>query len=74
MAYSVGAVLVLVTGYDRIALGVHYVSDVVASWGWHSPAWPAPAPPSRSGAENTGDDLPLSNEGVDPEAAPALSE
>jgi membrane-associated phospholipid phosphatase len=33
VAYSVGAGLVLLTGYDRIALGVHYVSDVVAGWG-----------------------------------------
>ena len=32
MAWSVGAVLVLLTGFDRIALGVHYVSDVVAGW------------------------------------------
>jgi membrane-associated phospholipid phosphatase len=32
IAFSVGAALVLLTGYDRIALGVHYVSDVVAGW------------------------------------------
>jgi len=31
-AYAIGAVLVLLTGYDRIALGVHYVSDVLAGW------------------------------------------
>lgn len=31
-AYAVGALLVLVTGYDRIGLGVHYVSDVLAGW------------------------------------------
>lgn len=31
-AYAVGAALVLLTGYDRIALGVHYVSDVLAGW------------------------------------------
>lgn len=28
----VGAGLVLLTGFDRIGLGVHYVSDVVAGW------------------------------------------
>lgn len=28
----VGVGLVLLTGFDRIALGVHYVSDVVAGW------------------------------------------
>ena len=33
VAYAVGAALVLLTGYDRVALGVHYVSDVLAGWG-----------------------------------------
>jgi membrane-associated phospholipid phosphatase len=32
LAAAVAAVLVLVTGLDRIALGVHFVSDVVAGW------------------------------------------
>ena len=32
VAFTVGAVVVLLTGYDRVALGVHYVSDVVAGW------------------------------------------
>jgi membrane-associated phospholipid phosphatase len=32
LAYSLGAFLVLLTGFDRVALGVHYVSDVVAGW------------------------------------------
>jgi membrane-associated phospholipid phosphatase len=31
-ACLVAAVLVLVTGFDRVALGVHFVSDVVAGW------------------------------------------
>jgi undecaprenyl-diphosphatase len=31
-ALALGAAVVLFTGYDRIALGVHYVSDVVAGW------------------------------------------
>ena len=33
LAYAVGAALVLLTGFDRVALGVHYVSDVLAGWG-----------------------------------------
>ncbi|MDQ1620572.1 MAG: hypothetical protein QOE19_3141 [Actinomycetota bacterium] len=32
LAYTVGAAVVLLTGVDRVALGVHYVSDVVAGW------------------------------------------
>lgn len=32
VAYVVGGLVVLLTGYDRIALGVHYVSDVLAGW------------------------------------------
>jgi undecaprenyl-diphosphatase len=32
VAFTVGAFVVLLTGYDRVALGVHYVSDVVAGW------------------------------------------
>jgi membrane-associated phospholipid phosphatase len=32
LAYALGAAVVLLTGFDRVALGVHYVSDVVAGW------------------------------------------
>jgi undecaprenyl-diphosphatase len=32
LAYGVGGFVVLLTGFDRVALGVHYVSDVVAGW------------------------------------------
>lgn len=31
-AVAAAAVLVLLTGYDRLGLGVHYVSDVLAGW------------------------------------------
>jgi undecaprenyl-diphosphatase len=32
IAFGVGAAVVLVTGFDRVALGVHFVSDVIAGW------------------------------------------
>jgi membrane-associated phospholipid phosphatase len=32
LAYALGAAAVLLVGFDRVALGVHYVSDVVAGW------------------------------------------
>jgi membrane-associated phospholipid phosphatase len=32
LAYLLGSAIVLLTGFDRVALGVHYVSDVVAGW------------------------------------------
>lgn len=31
-AYAGGGFLVLLTGYDRVGLGVHFVSDVLAGW------------------------------------------
>jgi membrane-associated phospholipid phosphatase len=32
VAWTLGAAVVLVTGFDRVALGVHFLSDVVAGW------------------------------------------
>ena len=32
IAYALGTLVVLATGFDRVALGVHFVSDVVAGW------------------------------------------
>ncbi|SDQ04173.1 phosphatase PAP2 family protein [Quadrisphaera sp. DSM 44207] len=32
LAWSAAALVVLATGFDRVALGVHYLSDVVAGW------------------------------------------
>ena len=31
-AYAMGLLVVLATGFDRVALGVHFVSDVLAGW------------------------------------------
>lgn len=74
MAYAAAAAVVLFTGYDRIALGVHFVSDVVAGWVvalavlagtggafeiWRREHGRRPSPVS---------------EGVEPEAAPSMKE
>jgi undecaprenyl-diphosphatase len=32
MAWSAGVFVIALTGFDRVGLGVHYVSDVVAAW------------------------------------------
>ena len=72
--WALGVFMVLVTGYARIALGVHWVSDVLAGWtlgagvvagtaaafeSWRREAGRAPAAPAR--------------EGVEPEAAPDIT-
>ena len=71
LAYAVGALVVLLTGFDRVALGVHFVSDVLAGW------VVALAVPrrhrrrrSRSGAASRAAARPRSTEGVEPEAGP----
>jgi membrane-associated phospholipid phosphatase len=73
-AWALGVLIVLITGYARIALGVHWVSDVLAGWtlgagvvagtaaafeSWRREAGRAPAAPAR--------------EGVEPEAAPDIT-
>jgi membrane-associated phospholipid phosphatase len=74
IAYALGTLVVLATGFDRVALGVHFVSDVVAGWIaalavvagtagafeiWRREQGRAPSSPS---------------EGVEPEAAPEMSD
>lgn len=74
VAYSVGAGLVLLTGYDRIALGVHYVSDVVAGWGVALACLAGTSAAFEIWRREHGGRPPSVEEGVDPEAAPALRE
>ncbi|MCW2885560.1 MAG: PA-phosphatase [Streptosporangiaceae bacterium] len=74
LAWAAATVITLVTGACRVALGVHYVSDVVAGWilgvaivlattaafeAWRRDAGRPPASPAT--------------EGVEPEAAPQIS-
>lgn len=74
LAYLVGAILVLLTGFDRVALGVHFVSDVVAGW-----VVALAVIAGTSGAfeiwrrEHGRPPSPVS-EGVEPEAAPEISD
>jgi len=74
MAYTVGAGLVLLTGYDRIALGVHYVSDVVAGWGVAIACLAGTSAAFEVWRREHGRRPSAVEEGVDPEAAPALTE
>jgi undecaprenyl-diphosphatase len=74
VAYAVGAGLVLLTGYDRIALGVHYVSDVVAGWGVALACLAGTSAAFEIWRREHGRRPSAVEEGVDPEAAPALRE
>lgn len=72
LATTAGAGVVLFTGYDRIGLGVHYVSDVLAGWAVALAVLVGTAGAFETWRRDHG--LRPSNvaEGVDPEAAPSL--
>lgn len=73
-AYTIGAVLVLLTGYDRIALGVHYVSDVIAGWVIALACLAGTSAAFEIWRREQGRRPSTVEEGVDPEAEPALRE
>ena len=74
LAYVAGAALVLATGYDRIALGVHYLSDVVAGWGVALAVLAGTSAAFEIWRREHGRRPSTVGEGVEPEAAPSLTE
>jgi undecaprenyl-diphosphatase len=74
VAYAVGAALVLLTGFDRVALGVHYVSDVLAGWVAALAVVGGTAAAFEIWRREQGRRPSTISEGVEPEAAPELSD
>lgn len=74
LAYSLGAGVVLLTGLDRVALGVHYVSDVVAGWIVALACIAGTGGAFEIWRREQGQRPSRPSEGVDPEAADELSE
>ena len=73
-AYALGAALVLLTGVDRIALGVHYVSDVLAGWVVALACLAGTSAGFEIWRREQGRRPSGVDEGVDPEAADAMSD
>lgn len=74
LAFTAGAFLVLLTGFDRIALGVHFVSDVLAGWVVAVACLAATAAGFEIWRREEGMAPSPVLEGVDPEARPELTE
>jgi membrane-associated phospholipid phosphatase len=73
LAYVLGAVIVLLTGFDRVALGVHYVSDVVAGWIIALACLAGTAGAFEVWRREHGHAASSPTEGVDPDAADEMS-
>lgn len=73
VAYLLGAALVLLTGFDRIALGVHFVSDVVAGWAAAIAVLAGTSAAFEIWRREHGRRPSTVAEGVDPEAEPELT-
>jgi undecaprenyl-diphosphatase len=74
VAYAVGAAVVLFTGFDRVGLGVHYVSDVVGGWIAALAVLAGTAAAFEIWRREQGHRPSRVDEGVDPEAAPDISD
>ena len=74
VAYAVGAVVVLLTGFDRVALGVHYVSDVVAGWVVALAVLTGTAAAFEIWRREQGRRPSPVSEGLEPEAAPEIKD
>lgn len=73
-AYAAGAFVVLLTGYDRVGLGVHFVSDVVAGWVAALAVLAGTATAFEVWRRERGARPSTVTEGVDPDARPAMSD
>jgi undecaprenyl-diphosphatase len=74
VAYTLGAAVVLLTGYDRVALGVHYVSDVVAGWAVALACLVGTGAGFEIWRREQGRRPSTVTEGVEPEAAPEMTD
>jgi undecaprenyl-diphosphatase len=74
IAYTLGALVVLATGFDRVALGVHFVSDVVAGWIAALAVVAGTAGAFEIWRREQGRAPSTPGEGVEPEAAPEMSD
>jgi membrane-associated phospholipid phosphatase len=72
-AWIVGITVIVLTGLDRIALGVHYVSDVTAAWVVAGALVAATAAAFETWRRDTGAPPHDPLEGVDPEDARRLT-
>lgn len=71
-AYAATAAVIVAVGFTRVALGVHYVSDVVAGWALAATWLSATALVFRAHQVQQGERTPPLREGLEPQAAPKL--
>jgi membrane-associated phospholipid phosphatase len=74
LAYVLGAAIVALTGFDRVALGVHYVSDVLAGWIVALACLAGTAGAFEVWRREHGRPPSHPSEGVDPDAADEMSD